>query len=115
MSTQQILKDLEERKKPREIPKDSGVISECLMSKVTDEFLLNPGDLISRKRDAKTALARQTAMYLIRQETDCTLAEIGQMLGGRTPATVSFGYQKIASDMNGSSRLKRLVAKCLEI
>jgi chromosomal replication initiator protein len=56
-----------------------------------------------------TALARQVAMYLIRQETDCSLAEIGRELGGRTPATVSHAYQKIAVDINNNPSLKRKV------
>ena len=64
---------------------------------------------MSRKRDEMTVLARQVAMYLIRQETDCSLAEIGQELGGRTPATVSHAYQKIADDIHNSPSLRRKV------
>jgi chromosomal replication initiator protein len=50
-------------------------------------------------------------MYLMRQETDCSLAEIGQEFGGRTPATVSHAYQKIASDINNSPSLRRKVSQ----
>ena len=53
-------------------------------------------DLQGRRRGAKVVLARQRAMYFIRQYTNLTLAETGQMLGGRSPATVTYGYQKIA-------------------
>jgi chromosomal replication initiator protein len=48
-------------------------------------------------------------MYLIRQETDCSLAEIGQELGGRTPATVSHAYQKIAADITNIPSLRRKI------
>jgi chromosomal replication initiator protein len=76
---------------------------------VVNCFHITPLDLKSRKRDEVTATARQVAMYLIRQETDCSLSEIGQALGGRTPATVSHAYQKIAGDINNSPSLRRKV------
>ncbi len=77
------------------------VVAEC--------FQLTREALAGRQRDRDTALARRLAMYLIRQETDCSLAEIGQELGGRTPATVSHAYQKIAGDVNNSPSLRRKI------
>jgi len=85
------------------------VTPHLIMEAVVNSFQLTPSDLKGRKRDEATALARQVAMYLIRQETDCSLAEIGQELGGRTPATVSYSYQKIAEDINNSPSLRRKV------
>jgi chromosomal replication initiator protein len=85
------------------------VTPKLIMEAVVDSFQLTPSDLRGRKRDEVTALARQVAMYLIRQETDCSLAEIGNELGGRTPATVSHAYQKIADDINNDPSLKRKV------
>ncbi len=82
---------------------------ELILEAVVDSFQLTPSDLKGRKRDEITALARQVAMYLIRQETNCSLSEIGKELGGRTPATVSHAYQKIAGDMNNNPSLKRKV------
>ena len=60
-------------------------------------------------RDKETALARQVAMYLIKQETDCSLAQIGNELGGRNPSTVSHACEKIANDINTSPHLKRKI------
>ena len=80
-----------------------------IIEAVVNSFQLTPSDLKSRKRDEATALARQVAMYLIRQETNCSLAEVGQELGGRSPATVSYAYQKIANDINNSSSLQRKI------
>ena len=90
-------------------PQTAPVTPRLIMESVVNSFQLTPSDLRSRKRDGATALARQVAMYLIRQETDCSLAEIGQELGGRTPATVSHAYQKIASDINNNPSLRRKV------
>ena len=85
------------------------VTPKLITEAVVNAFQITPTDLRSRKRDELTALARQVAMYLIRQETDCSLAEIGQELGGRTPATVSHAYQKIADDIHNSPSLRRRV------
>ncbi|MFC2056202.1 chromosomal replication initiator protein DnaA [Chloroflexota bacterium] len=90
-------------------PQTAPVTPSLIMEAVVNHFQLTPSDLKSRKRDQVTALARQVAMYLTRQETDCSLAEIGQGLGGRTPATVSYAYQKIASDINNSPSLRRKI------
>ena len=90
-------------------PETATVTPHLITEAVVNSFQLTPSDLKSRKRDGATALARQVAMYLIRQETDCSLAEIGQGLGGRTPATVSHAYQKIASDINNDPSLRRKI------
>jgi chromosomal replication initiator protein len=82
---------------------------QLIMEAVVDSFQLTPSDLKGRKRDEMTALARQVAMYLIRQETECSLSVIGKEFGGRTPATVSHAYQKIADDINNDPALKRKV------
>jgi len=85
------------------------VTPQLIKEAVVNSFHLTLSDLRGRKRDEVTALARQVAMYLIRQETDFSLAEIGQGLGGRTPATVSHAYQKIAGDIKNSPSLRRKV------
>ena len=80
-----------------------------IVEAVVNWFQLTPTDLKSRKKDEATVLARQVAMYLIRQETDCSLEEVGRELGGRSPATVSHAYQKIANSLNDSPSLQRKV------
>ncbi len=85
-------------------------ITPCLiMEAVVNSFQVLPSDLKSQKRDEATVLARQVAMYLIRQETNYSLAAIGKELGGRSPATVSHGYQKIAGNLNNDPSLRRKV------
>ncbi|MBI2851947.1 MAG: chromosomal replication initiator protein DnaA [Chloroflexi bacterium] len=80
-----------------------------IVEAVVSSFQLTPADLKSRKKDETTVLARHVAMYLIRQETDCSLAEVGRELGGRSPATVSHAYQKIAEDLNTYPSLQHKV------
>ena len=67
---------------------------------VAEYFSLLPEDLIEKRRDRKVTAARQIAMYLIREENNCSFAEIGKALGHRNHATILHGYEKIASEMN---------------
>lgn len=90
-------------------PEPALVTPNLITKTVEDSFRLTPSELRGRKRDKEIALARQVAMYLIRQETDCSLVKIGQELGGRSPATVIYAYQKIASDINDDPSLRRKI------
>jgi len=80
-----------------------------VIESVADSFQLTPLALKSRNRDKETALARQVAMYLLKQGTNCSLAEIGLELGGRNPSTVSYAYEKIASDIETSPYLRHKI------
>lgn len=76
---------------------------------VATSFCVTLSDLKSRKRDEATALARQVSMYLLRQETDYSLANIGRELGGRSPSTISYAYEKISGVINNDPHLRRQV------
>lgn len=53
-------------------------------------------DIVSKKRSADIAWARQVAMYLARELTDNSLARIGEFFGGRDHSTVLHSYNKVA-------------------
>ncbi len=56
-----------------------------------------PGDdIVSKKRSADIAWARQVAMYLARELTDSSLARIGEFFSGRDHSTVLHSYNKVA-------------------
>jgi len=74
---------------------------------VANSFQLTPSDLTSKKRDKETAFARGVAVYLLKQETPCSLAQIGQELGGRYPSTVARALGKIAAGIETNPYLKR--------
>ena len=90
-------------------PRTASIIPNLVLEAVASSFQLTPVDLKSRKKDKETALARQVAMYLIRQATNCSLAQIGQALGGKNPSTVSHACEKIASDIDASPYLRRKI------
>lgn len=48
-----------------------------------------------RRRRQEVIWPRQIAMYLLREETSTSLAQIGAMLGGRDHTTVMYGLEKV--------------------
>jgi chromosomal replication initiator protein len=80
-----------------------------IIEAVAECFQLTRDDMLGRKRDKDTALARRLAMYLIRQETNFSLAQIGQELGNRDAASVTSACKKTALDINDSPFLKRKI------
>jgi chromosomal replication initiator protein len=81
-----------------------------IIETVARSFQLTPTDLTGKRRDKETTLARRVAMYLIRQETNCSLAQIGQELGGRDAAAVTNACKKVAGDIDASPYLRRKMA-----
>ncbi|MFC1942028.1 chromosomal replication initiator protein DnaA [Chloroflexota bacterium] len=80
-----------------------------VLEAVAGSFELTVEDLRGPKRDKETALARRIAMYLLRQETNHSLAQIGQELGNRDAAAVATAFKKISTDINSSPFLKRKI------
>ena len=62
-------------------------------------FNLNRRDLISKSRRANIARARQIAMYLCREKTASSLADIGLAFGNRDHTTVLYSISKIEGDL----------------
>jgi chromosomal replication initiator protein len=92
--------------------KNSALITpKLVLEAVASSFGLTLPDLKSRKRDRETALARGVAMYLLKQATSCSLAQIGLELGNRDHATVIHACQKITSELDNNPHLKRKVSE----
>jgi chromosomal replication initiator protein len=90
--------------------KSSALITpKLVLDAVASNFQLTIPDLKSRRRDRETVLARQVAMYLLKQTTNCSLAQIGRELGGRDHHLVNQAYNKIVSDMASNAGLKEKI------
>jgi len=76
-----------------------------LLEAVASSFQLSPSDLKSPGRKQFT-LAREVAAYLMRQEINCPLSQIGEEMGGRDASFASRACRKIASEINSSPSLK---------
>ncbi len=94
---------------------NAGITPSVVIEVVASSFHLTAANLKARKKNKDIALARQVAMYLIRQETSCSLAQIGDELGGRDHSTVIHACKKIDSEINDSPYLRRKIANMQNI
>jgi chromosomal replication initiator protein len=78
---------------------------------VVEYFDLPPEALASNKRDKRTSLARQIAIYLMRKEGGYSFAEIGNDLGNRDHSTILHAYNKISDEINVNAQVNRQVTE----
>jgi len=81
----------------------------AIINAVAEAFDVPVEDLLGKKRDRKTALARHAAMYIMRARTNHSLAEIGRELGKRNHATVLHGCNRFGLELAANPRLERIV------
>jgi chromosomal replication initiator protein len=79
-------------------PKQGNLSIESIQRIVADYFNLSPIDLKGKKRSKGIARARQVAMYLIRDITEYSYTEIGDVFGGRDHSTVLVSCDKIENE-----------------
>jgi chromosomal replication initiator protein len=88
------------------LPSNGHIDPEELLQAVAECFNISPDIISGRRRDRAAALARQVTMYLLKQQEVYSLAEIGDLLGGRNPSTVSHACDKVAEDIKSSPLLR---------
>lgn len=107
---QNVIKQLTNSFKPPAIDVSS------IIKTVADYYKLSIADLRGKKRSKNIALARQVAMYIIRETTDYSTTEIGTEFNGRDHTTVMHSCQKIEDlvkfDSSFSSVVNRLTQDC---
>jgi chromosomal replication initiator protein len=91
------------------IPQRNDIAPEKIIELVAKEWQVSPEELVGRDRSQKVAQPRQVAMYLLRKETDASLPQIGEVLGGRDHTTVMYAIEKIASDIETKTDLRKRV------
>jgi chromosomal replication initiator protein len=78
------------------LPQRQTILPERIVELVAREWKTTSEALLGRDRSQRVAEPRQVAMYLMRQLTDLSLAEIGRAFGGRDHTTVIHATSKIA-------------------
>lgn len=91
------------------LPRREAVQPEKILSAVAEAYGVPLERMLGRERTATVAKPRQIAMYLLREETDFSLPQIGEVLGGRDHTTVMYGYEKIAEQLEVDDNLRRQV------
>ena len=77
-----------------------------IQKEVSEHFDLRLADMTSRKRPANIARARQIAMFLSREMTHNSLADIGENFGGRDHGTVIHACKKVESNLKTDDYIK---------
>ena len=88
---------------------------ELIINTVAEHFKLDPDTLRGKRRDKPIALARHVAMYLLREETQCTWSEIGRELGGKDHKAALYGHHKMATEIDANYALHREVLQIKEL
>ena len=78
-----------------------------ILDAVCSYFDVEADVLRGRRRDKQTALARQVAMYLLREDGHLTLKATGATLGGKDHTTVMHACVRIAAMANENPQLRQ--------
>lgn len=88
---------------------DRALLPEKIRNEVARYYKVKKADMDSKKRSADITLPRMVAMYLIRENTDVSLTDIGKMFGGRNHATVIHSIEKIEKSIEADSEVRDAV------
>ncbi len=95
-------------------PRRSEVDPEEVIRTVAQTFGITVDSILGRGRSRQVALPRQIAMYLLRVESNISLPQIGEYLGGRDHTTVMYGCEKITDLLERDNRIRRQVVDIRE-
>jgi chromosomal replication initiator protein len=96
------------------IPQRNNLEPRRVVDVVATAFGITPEKLLGRSRTREVALPRQVAMYLLRQEGNVSLPQIGAILGGRDHTTVIYACEKVAELIQQDETLRRQIARIRE-
>lgn len=100
LTAQNAIRDILNENEPVSITIDR------IITEVSRFYNLKADELKSKKRTAEVTLARQVAMYIIREVTQVSLPYIGEEFGGRDHSTVHHAISKIENQIRKNSAFK---------
>ena len=96
------------------LPRRTNLQTEDILRRVAEVYGVTVERLLSRDRSQQVALPRQVAMYLLREEANISLPQIGEALGGRDHTTILYGCEKIADLVERDERFRRRIVEIKE-
>jgi len=96
------------------IPQQGQLEPDRVVDVVASSFGISREKLMSRERTREAALPRQVVMYLLREEANVSLPQIGEVLGGRDHTTVIYACEKVADLIERDDRLRRQIVQIRE-
>ena len=109
LSGVELDRDVVERSLADFLPLETVLSSEQILQAVAQHYGVEQERLLARDRSREIALPRQVAMFLLREETESSLPEIGEILGGRDHTTIMYGCDKINDLIETDDGLRRQV------
>jgi chromosomal replication initiator protein len=94
--------------------KESRLNIQQIAQAVAEYYHISLEAMCGKQRDKHIVMPRQIAMYLMRQETQSSLLEIGQLFGGRDHSTVLHACEKIDRTVNINPALRREIVAIRE-
>ncbi|MGL5083735.1 MAG: chromosomal replication initiator protein DnaA [Microcoleaceae cyanobacterium] len=82
---------------------------EAVLQAIAETFKVTLEDLKSSSRRREISLARQVAMYLMRQHTGLSLPKIGEVFGGKDHTTVMYACEKVTKLRNRDPELAQTI------
>jgi len=99
-----LLKDILHEESKRTVTID------LIQRKVAEHFDVRVADMTSKRRPQNIAFPRQIAMYLARELTKSSLAEIGEAFGGRDHGTVLHAHRLVHERMRTEEKIRQTVS-----
>ncbi len=96
------------------LPQHISVEPRQVVDAVAATFGLTSDRLLGRDRSQEVSLPRQVAMFLMREESNASLPQIGQAMGGRDHTTVMYACDKVADLIERDDKLRRQVMQVRE-
>ena len=100
--TQNVLKD-------RLVQSIKKIDSDIVLEKTAEFFNLTKNELKSKRRTKNIVLPKQVAMYLLRDLTDYSLPEIGNLLGAKHHTTILYAHKKLKERLKVDEGLRKIV------
>lgn len=97
------------------IPQRNQLEPSRVVEVVASAFGISREKLLSRERTREVALPRQVVMYLLREEANVSLPQIGEVLGGRDHTTVIYACEKVADMIERDDHLRKQILQIREI
>ena len=85
------------------------VIVNRIISETARTYGVPEEDIVSKKKDAKTARARHVAIYTVRENTDLTQKEISSFFGGRDRTTILHSIESMTAEVERDPTLRKTI------
>jgi chromosomal replication initiator protein len=96
------------------MPQRTTITADDVLAVVAHVFGVDKDRLLGRERSRIIALPRQVAMYVLREDANVSLPQIGDSMGGRDHTTVMHACNKVSGLIETDSKLRRKVIEVRE-